>query len=178
MLSAGTPVSDACGLLRSRKFGSMISVFREEYEVIIIDAPPVLPVPDALVVGRWADCAVLAAPSDFSRVPHVKADWTGWNPPGLPSRQSCSTECGNHPESTGLASRMTAASRDHLNPTCDRAWFGANGTLQGSLIRAQKQTLNPRRTRPHNRVLCLTSAGATGGKRDGWSPWPAQSGWS
>jgi len=73
VLSAGTPVRDACGLLRSRKFSSMIAGFREKYEVIIIDAPPVLPVPDALVVGRWADCALLAARYDVSRVPHVKA---------------------------------------------------------------------------------------------------------
>jgi Mrp family chromosome partitioning ATPase/uncharacterized protein involved in exopolysaccharide biosynthesis len=73
VLRAGTPVQDTCGLLRNPSFGSMIARFREKYEVIIIDAPPVLPVPDALVVGRWADRALLAARYDVSRVPLIKA---------------------------------------------------------------------------------------------------------
>ncbi len=73
LLSAGTPVRDPCRLLRSRKLGSMIAGFREKYEMIIIDAPPVLPVADALVLGRWADRALFAALWDVSRIPQVKA---------------------------------------------------------------------------------------------------------
>ena len=39
---------------------------------MIIDSPPVLPVPDALILGRWADGAVLAVRFDISRFPQVE----------------------------------------------------------------------------------------------------------
>ena len=45
---------------------------RELYDLIIIDSPPVLPVPDALILGRWADGAVIAARYDISRFPQVE----------------------------------------------------------------------------------------------------------
>ena len=40
--------------------------------MIIVDAPPVLPVPDALTIGRWTDGAVLAVRYDTSRFPLVE----------------------------------------------------------------------------------------------------------
>ena len=45
---------------------------RQLYDLVIIDSPPVLPVPDALILGRWADGAVLAARYDISRFPQVE----------------------------------------------------------------------------------------------------------
>ena len=39
---------------------------------MIIDSPPVLPVPDALILGRWVDGAVLAVRYDISRFPQVE----------------------------------------------------------------------------------------------------------
>ena len=39
---------------------------------MIIDTPPVLPVADALIMGRWADGAVMAARFDASRLPLVE----------------------------------------------------------------------------------------------------------
>ena len=39
---------------------------------MIVDSPPVLPVPDALTIGRWVDGAVLAVRSDVSRYPLVE----------------------------------------------------------------------------------------------------------
>ena len=39
---------------------------------MIIDAPPVLAVPDALLLGRWTDGAVLAVRHDTSRFPLVE----------------------------------------------------------------------------------------------------------
>jgi capsular exopolysaccharide synthesis family protein len=72
LLSAGTPVGDTSRVLHSRKFGPLILALRERYDLIIIDSPPVLPVPDALILGRWADGAVLAARYDISRFPQVE----------------------------------------------------------------------------------------------------------
>ena len=39
---------------------------------MIVDAPPVLPVPDALTIGRWTDGAILAVRYDLSRFPLVE----------------------------------------------------------------------------------------------------------
>jgi Mrp family chromosome partitioning ATPase len=50
----------------------LINQFRLDYDLIIIDSPPILPVPDALIMGRWADGAVLAARYDKSRFPQVE----------------------------------------------------------------------------------------------------------
>jgi len=40
--------------------------------MIIIDSPPILPVPDGLILGRWTDGALLAARFEVSRSPQVE----------------------------------------------------------------------------------------------------------
>ena len=72
LLPAGTPIQDPSPLLQSQSFGLLITKLRQQYDLIIIDSPPVLPVPDALILGRWADGAVLAARYDISRFPQVE----------------------------------------------------------------------------------------------------------
>jgi len=72
LLCAGTPVRDTGALLQDRQFGVFITQLRQLYDLVIIDSPPVLPVPDALILGRWADGAVLAARYDISRFPQVE----------------------------------------------------------------------------------------------------------
>jgi Mrp family chromosome partitioning ATPase len=72
LLPAGTPVQDTSRVLQSRKLGILIGQLRQLYDLIIIDSPPVLPVPDALIIGRWVDGAVLAVRYDTSRFPQVE----------------------------------------------------------------------------------------------------------
>ena len=72
LLPAGTPIEDTSRVLQSPKFGHMIGKLRQVYDLIIIDSPPVLPVPDALILGRWADGAVIAVRYDISRFPQVE----------------------------------------------------------------------------------------------------------
>ena len=72
LLRAGTPIHDTSRLFQSPKFGQLIGQLRQLYDLIIIDSPPVLPVPDALILGRWADGAVIAARYDISRFPQVE----------------------------------------------------------------------------------------------------------
>ena len=71
LLPAGTS-KDISRLLESNKLGLMITELRQRYDLIIIDSPPVLPVPDALILGRWADGAVLAARFDSSRFRQIE----------------------------------------------------------------------------------------------------------
>ena len=72
LLSAGTPVQDASRILQGRNFPMLIAQLRRRYELIFIDSPPVLPVPDALMLGRWADGALLAVRFEISRSPQVE----------------------------------------------------------------------------------------------------------
>jgi capsular exopolysaccharide synthesis family protein len=72
LLCAGTPVSDTSRIFQGRNFGMLIARLRQSYDLIIIDSPPVLPVPDGLILGRWTDGAVLASRYDVSRAPQVE----------------------------------------------------------------------------------------------------------
>lgn len=72
LLRAGTPIRDTSALLQDQRFGMLIAQLRQLYDLIIIDSPPVLPIPDALILGRWTDGAVLAARYDISRFPQVE----------------------------------------------------------------------------------------------------------
>ena len=72
LLGAGTPISDTARIFQSRNFGILIARLRQLYDMIIIDSPPVLPVPDALIMGRWTDGVVLAARFEISRAPQVE----------------------------------------------------------------------------------------------------------
>ncbi len=72
LLPAGTPRVDPSRLLQNDRLGKLIAQARESFDMIIVDAPPVLPVPDALTIGRWTDGAVLAVRYDTSRFPLVE----------------------------------------------------------------------------------------------------------
>jgi Mrp family chromosome partitioning ATPase len=66
-LPAGTPGRDPSWLLKNQRVGQLLAKYRQSFDLIVIDTPPVLPVPDALTIGRWTDGAVLAARFDVSR---------------------------------------------------------------------------------------------------------------
>ncbi|MBY4891250.1 AAA family ATPase [Rhodobacteraceae bacterium N5(2021)] len=51
---------NAADLFESRRFGDLITRLRDTYDHIIIDSPPVLAVPDARVLTRYADATIFA----------------------------------------------------------------------------------------------------------------------
>ena len=72
LLAAGTAGKDTSRILQRHDFALLIAQLRQRYEMIIIDSPPVLPVPDALIMGQWTDGALLAARFEISRSPQVE----------------------------------------------------------------------------------------------------------
>jgi capsular exopolysaccharide synthesis family protein len=68
LLPAGRPEANPARLLLGQTIGPLLARLRRSYEVVIIDSPPVLPVPDALALGRFVDGAVLASRYDSSRL--------------------------------------------------------------------------------------------------------------
>lgn len=67
LLPAGTPGYDPSRLLQGDQLKQLLTQVRQAFDIIIMDAPPVLLVPDALTVGRCTDGAVLAVRYDTSR---------------------------------------------------------------------------------------------------------------
>ena len=71
-LSAGTSDRDPSRVLKSSRLAELIGQLRQTYDLVLIDTPPILPVADALILGRWTDGAVMAARYDASRLPLVE----------------------------------------------------------------------------------------------------------
>jgi len=84
LLSAGSPIHDTSRILQGRNLGLLIARLRQLYDLIIIDSPPILPVPDALILGNWTDGAVLAARYDISRSPQVERARRQLDAAGIP----------------------------------------------------------------------------------------------
>jgi capsular exopolysaccharide synthesis family protein len=72
LLPAGSPVTDPGRLLQPHRVGPLLDRLRRSFDVVIIDTSPVLPVPDALCLGRCVDGAILATRFDASRYPLVE----------------------------------------------------------------------------------------------------------
>ena len=72
LLPAGSAIHDPSSVLHNREFEQHLLRLRQLYDLVIIDSPPVLPVPDALIMGQWVDGAVLAARYDKSRFSQVE----------------------------------------------------------------------------------------------------------
>ena len=66
-LPAGTPRLDPSRLLQGDRLARLLARARDGFDLVIVDAPPVLPVPDALTIGRSVDAAVLAVRCGDSR---------------------------------------------------------------------------------------------------------------
>jgi receptor protein-tyrosine kinase len=63
VLPAGTPPPNPSELLSSNKAAAVIRALAEEFDVVLVDSTPVLPVTDALVVSRLADATVVVVDS-------------------------------------------------------------------------------------------------------------------
>lgn len=63
ILPAGTPPPNPSELLSSSKAAAVIKALSEEFDVVLVDSPPVLPVTDALVVSRMVDATLVVADS-------------------------------------------------------------------------------------------------------------------
>jgi succinoglycan biosynthesis transport protein ExoP len=72
LLPTGTAPGDPSRILEGSKLGKVFKQLREQYEIVIVDTAPVLPVPDALLLGRWVQGIVLAVRYDTSRFAMVQ----------------------------------------------------------------------------------------------------------
>jgi capsular exopolysaccharide synthesis family protein len=59
VLPSGPPTSSAANLLHSAAMQQLLELFEKEFDMVLIDTPPMLQMPDARVVGRLADSVIL-----------------------------------------------------------------------------------------------------------------------
>ena len=59
VMPSGPATSAAANLLFSNTMQSLLARFKQEYDMVIVDTPPMLQMPDARVVGRQADAVIL-----------------------------------------------------------------------------------------------------------------------
>lgn len=72
-LPAGKCDPFALEALAQDQLAAVFEKLEEQYDFIVIDTSPVLPVPDALVVGKHADAVILSILREVSRMPAVYA---------------------------------------------------------------------------------------------------------
>src|SRR5947207_3403762 len=63
---------DPLQLLSSARMSSALKVLANTYSRIIIDCAPILPVSDAAVLSKYADCVLYVVKSDATKVPQIK----------------------------------------------------------------------------------------------------------
>jgi capsular exopolysaccharide synthesis family protein len=72
MITAGRCDAQALHALGLEPLRETIERLRAQYEFIVIDTPPVLPVSDPLLIGQHVDAALFSILRDVSRVPKVQ----------------------------------------------------------------------------------------------------------
>jgi polysaccharide biosynthesis transport protein len=71
LLSAGKIDSHALQALAQEGVSAIFEWLEDQYDFIVIDSSPILPVPDALMLGKQADAVLLSVMKDVSRTPAV-----------------------------------------------------------------------------------------------------------
>jgi succinoglycan biosynthesis transport protein ExoP len=71
LLPAGLVDAYALQALTQEGLSAVFDRLKEQFDFIVIDTSPVLPVPDALVLGQQADAVLLSVMRDISRMPAV-----------------------------------------------------------------------------------------------------------
>ena len=72
VLTAGTQPTDPVAFLESEAIGDVLAAIRERADVVLIDAPPVLPVSDAMAISARADGMVVVARLDVVQKPVLR----------------------------------------------------------------------------------------------------------
>jgi capsular exopolysaccharide synthesis family protein len=66
LIPAGKPVHSPVDMLAGEKFRSLLKELRGHFDLLILDTPPILPVPDALTISEQLDAFILVFRLSFT----------------------------------------------------------------------------------------------------------------
>lgn len=75
LVTAGGWLQEGLEVLTSGAMETVLTKFRTEYDFIVLDGSPVLPVPDARIIAQHVDAVVLSVLRDVTQVPKLRATW-------------------------------------------------------------------------------------------------------
>ncbi len=73
ILAAGRPTRESEAFVANGQVGRLFEEFRRDYEFVVVDGGPILPLADTRLIAPHADAVVLSIVRDVSRVPNVMA---------------------------------------------------------------------------------------------------------
>jgi capsular exopolysaccharide synthesis family protein len=73
VLTAGSVPPNPAELLESEQMAELMANWQRDYDVVLLDSPPVLPVTDAVILSRMATGTVLVCASGRARRPEVNS---------------------------------------------------------------------------------------------------------
>ena len=73
VVSAGFTPTDPLQILSSSRMATALKVLAQAYSRIVIDCAPILPVSDAAVLSKYADCVLYVVKSDATKVPLINS---------------------------------------------------------------------------------------------------------
>jgi polysaccharide biosynthesis transport protein len=73
VLTAGSPFTNSLGTLANGVTRSLFEKVRDEFEFVVVDGSPILPVIDSLLASQHVDSVVLAIRRDVSQVSRIQA---------------------------------------------------------------------------------------------------------
>lgn len=72
VISTGFAPPDPLRLLGSARMANALKVLASAYSRVVMDCPPILPVSDAAVLSKYADCVLFVVKSDATSVPQIR----------------------------------------------------------------------------------------------------------
>ncbi|MDP3306599.1 MAG: CpsD/CapB family tyrosine-protein kinase [Erysipelotrichaceae bacterium] len=91
LMTAGPIVPNPAEMLSSKRFREFIEFLKLRFDMIIMDGPPVLPVPDAIPVGLAADGMLFCVASEQTKKEHAKVALTQCKRAGINVIGTCVT---------------------------------------------------------------------------------------
>ena len=168
VLPAGTMPPDPSKLLGSKNMAAVLSRLRADFDYVVIDAPPVLPVSDALVLARSTDGAVLVSQvrQDPPRAAVQGRDEPGVRP-GAADRARPDHGAGARPAHPARPRRGLRLPRHALPPATGPADLHDEADSAPDVrgrVRRRAAVRRPRRTARDGRERPSTTTGASGSR--------------
>jgi capsular exopolysaccharide synthesis family protein len=118
ILTSGPTAPNPSDLLGSRRMGDLIDRLRGEYDLLLVDTPPILPFADTLAAAPACDGAILLARYGRTRVDQVRRAVTAMDTVGIPVLGSIlsMTPAGRRDPDYGYGYRRYRAEGDYPVP--------------------------------------------------------------